>query len=254
MSHIDGKITVAENTYTNLDVYIENANINYALSKVNTSYEELGPYLISQGRKMGGTNMNGRYESYIFLYSSNEGGDHDIKFLHNRNEEGYTKPEPISFLNSSKDDAYPNLNQDSSVLYFCSNRAENFDIYKVELPKGIPLYQSLSDKTMKPVSKDTVLSSTFDDKCPYIANNLLVFSSNRPGGFGGFDLYYSTYSNGEWSKPVNFGEKINSEYDEYRPIVKPSYAFTNDFMIFSSNRPGGKGGFDLYYVGIDRIK
>ena len=33
----------------------------------------------------------------------------------------------------------------------------------------------------------------------------------------------------------------------------PQYEFNNDFMIFSSNRPGGLGGFDLYYVGIPDI-
>ena len=82
----------------------------------------------------------------------------------------------------------------------------------------------------------------------------MVFTSNRPGGMGGYDLFYSFYENGTWSTPVNFGDKINTPYDEYRPIVKSyGYEFTNDFMIFSSNRPGGQGGFDLYYVGIDKL-
>jgi hypothetical protein len=78
----------------------------------------------------------------------------------------------------------------------------------------------------------------------------MVFSSNREGGFGGYDLWYSRLVNGEWTKPENFGAEINSPYDEFRPIVKE--CIPNDLMIFSSNRPGGKGGFDLYYVGINR--
>jgi hypothetical protein len=82
--------------------------------------------------------------------------------------------------------------------------------------------------------------------------NTIVFTSNRPGGYGGFDLYYSVYSNGQWGKPVNFGNKINTAYDEYRPIATSIDGFDNNFMIFSSNRPGGKGGFDLYYVGIEK--
>jgi len=104
-----------------------------------------------------------------------------------------------------------------------------------------------------PVQKDAVLSSESDDKCPFISNDMLVFTSNRTGGYGGFDLYYSRRENGKWSTPVNFGPKINTAYDEYRPIIRPEYGFTNDFMLFSSNRPGGKGGFDLYYVGIDKF-
>lgn len=86
----------------------------------------------------------------------------------------------------------------------------------------------------------------------------MVFVSNRPGGMGGFDLWYATFNGTSWSEPKNFGSKINTPYDEYRPIViKPqgsfdSFEFVNDLMIFSSNRPGGKGGFDLYYVGINK--
>jgi len=82
---------------------------------------------------------------------------------------------------------------------------------------------------------------------------MIVFTSDREGGFGGFDLWYSVYNGQEWSAPVNLGEDINTEYDEYRPVVVAAgEGFINDLMIFSSNRPGGKGGFDLYYAGIPR--
>ena len=99
---------------------------------------------------------------------------------------------------------------------------------------------------------DSILSSEFDDKCPSITNNILVFTSNRAGGYGGYDLYYSYFENENWCEPVNLGSEINTEYDEYRPITNSLVNFENNMMIFSSNRPGGKGGFDLYYVGIRR--
>ncbi|WP_075350432.1 PD40 domain-containing protein [Algoriphagus marinus] len=76
------------------------------------------------------------------------------------------------------------------------------------------------------------------------------FASDRPGGLGGFDLYYSFKTASGWSDPVNFGPSINSAQDEYRPVVSDHPDFSNRLMIFSSNRPGGLGGFDLYYVGI----
>jgi hypothetical protein len=80
----------------------------------------------------------------------------------------------------------------------------------------------------------------------------MVFASNRPGGYGGFDLYYSEFRNGQWSEAKNFGERINTEYDEFRPITLHYWDFENTLMIFSSNRPGGKGGYDLYYTGISQ--
>ena len=85
-------------------------------------------------------------------------------------------------------------------------------------------------------------------------DDFMVFASNRAGGFGGYDLWYSKKINGQWEEPQNFGSNINSEFDEYRPIVRKYENINNDLMIFSSNRKGGLGGFDLYYVGITATK
>jgi len=113
------------------------------------------------------------------------------------------------------------------------------------------LIQALEETEVHDIRRDSVLSGNSDDKCPFIFENTLVFTSNREGGFGGFDLYYSKYREGQWSVPVNFGEEINSEYDEYRPILFDEGVDNNrNMMVFSSNRPGGLGGFDLYFVGV----
>ena len=80
---------------------------------------------------------------------------------------------------------------------------------------------------------------------------MLIFTSDRPGGYGGYDLYYSLLVDDTWSAPINFGPEINSEFDEYRPIlIDEEVTYSQSMMIFSSNREGGKGGFDLYYVGV----
>jgi hypothetical protein len=247
-------LNVSENTRSNLDVYNQNLNINEALIRINTKYDELGPYLIPAERgtrELGNGNMNSN--KYCLLYSSNESGNFDIMFTQNITNNNYSSPQKISFLNSTFDDIYPTLSYDSSKMYFCSNRSGDFDIYYCTIKKN-GLLSAFSDTSKNYVIRDTILSSSYEDKCPFIIGNLMIFTSNRLGGFGGFDLYYSTFSDGKWSLPANFGEKINSKYDEYRPIIKEfGLEFTNDFMIFSSNRSGGKGGFDLYYVGIKKM-
>jgi hypothetical protein len=83
-----------------------------------------------------------------------------------------------------------------------------------------------------------------------IFKNIMFFVSDRPGGLGGFDLYYSIFNNGNWSSPVNMGPDFNSSSDEYRPVIGYLPDFTNYFIMFSSNRPGGKGGYDLYFRGL----
>jgi hypothetical protein len=148
---------------------------------------------------------------------------------------------------------YPAFNDDYSRVYFCSNREDDiFNIFYVDIDTSYKeLHEVLADTNLRIVYKDQVLDSDYDDKCPYIFGNTLVFTSNRPGGFGGYDLYYSKLENDQWSVPENLGSKINSEYDEYRPILfEEDVDFERHMLVFSSNRPGGLGGFDLYFVGL----
>ena len=255
----NGQLTVSEalnnNPFSISDYFSENMNINEALPLINTSGNEFGPNLINYWyRKAQPQSQSYSINTFIFLYASDSSGNLDIKFTENISADTYTTPKNISYLNSSFDDAYPTLISDSSKIFFCSNRNGNFDIFSCDLNANIGLLNNLKDTSVKTILKNSILSSDYDDKCPSINGNLLVFTSNRPGGFGGYDLYYSVSQNGNWSTPKNFGSSINSAADEYRPIVKTyGDSFTNDFMIFSSNRTGGKGGFDLYYVGINKM-
>ncbi len=261
-SKTTGELSILENSAVKLEAINRSRNLNEAVSKVNSSYDELGPYVIHRD---GASDDDGHYYDFIMLYSNDETGNQDIHFTHNTNSRDYEDPLPVSFLNSDADDAYPCFNSDHSALYFCSNRDQNFDIYRAQTDPETSIVELLASEEAQPIEKDSILSSAWDDKCPFIAinarifeeeaalNNMLVFASNREGGFGGYDLYYSMLEDGNWTEPQNFGAGINSEYDEYRPIVRPQFSFTNDFMIFSSNRPGGLGGFDLYYVGIPDI-
>ncbi len=72
----------------------------------------------------------------------------------------------------------------------------------------------------------------------------LYFASNRPGGFGGYDLYVSYNKNGIWTYPENLGEKVNSVGNEITPFLK------EDKLYFSSDFHHGLGGFDIFMCGI----
>ena len=120
----------------------------------------------------------------------------------------------------------------------------------MSIPEGMSLTAWLEGSPGAVVATDSI-NSDYNDKCPYVMDTLMVFTSDRPGGMGGFDLYYSVMSNGKWSTARNFGPDINTEYNEYRPLSGYGSRFTNKFILFSSDRPGGKGGYDLYFAGID---
>ena len=79
------------------------------------------------------------------------------------------------------------------------------------------------------------------------SGDTLLFSSDKPGGFGETDLYYSVRKNGKWETPVNLGSQINTaEKEEFSFITDRN--FYGRFLIFSSKGRSGDGGFDLYYT------
>ncbi len=71
----------------------------------------------------------------------------------------------------------------------------------------------------------------------------LYFASNRPGGYGGMDLYVSEKVDGKWGKPVNMGPKINTPKNEVFP-----YIHADGTLFFASDGLPGNGGLDLFYV------
>jgi hypothetical protein len=72
--------------------------------------------------------------------------------------------------------------------------------------------------------------------------NQLIFSSDRPGGFGGLDLYVSRKINGDWGPAVNLGPAINTRFNEDRPFL----AGKDNVLIFSSQGHENMGGYDLF--------
>lgn len=237
---------------------------------INTDYNEYGPYSLAWN----GYEGIEPYYTDILIYSTGTNGNLDLNLAYFRGEGAYPAaeegvfagPKPLTILNSEYNDGYLSFygpdyyqtdwGQDPSgitELLFCSDREGDFDIYTTKKPADTTLLDFLLSEGPASIFALEMLNSASQDKCPYVDGQLLVFTSDRPGGYGGFDLYYSQRVGNTWSDPKNFGERVNSEYNEYRPIVMMFYEFQNDLMLFSSDRPGGKGGYDLYYIGIPKM-
>ena len=216
------------------------------IEKAVTQFDELGPYRLF-------STVDG-YE-YFILSSLSESGNLDLFYLKNppafgSNTPSISGPNPVKLLNSDYNDAYICFDSNMNTAYFTSDRSGNFDIFSHNRPVDEPL-SSWFDRSFENSSLPDSINSTEDDKCPNVHKGVMVFSSNRLGGLGGYDLYYSVLRNGNWSSPVNFGPGINTSSDEYRPVIGSVQDFTNSYLIFSSDRPGGKGGFDLYFTGLE---
>ena len=151
-------------------------------------------------------------------------------------------------MNTGANDAYISFDTNQDSAYFSSDIEGNFEIYVKNRPAETNLATWFNGAYAAPVKVDS-LANSGDDKCPFVFRKIMVFASDRSGGMGGFDIYYSVFKKGKWSSPVNLGPDINTSSDEYRPVIGVHEDFTNSFLIFSSNRTGGKGGYDLYFRG-----
>ena len=108
----------------------------------------------------------------------------------------------------------------------------------------LKLYSMVYPSTKKP----KVFSLPFNDDNysnahPTLSKDgkTIYFASDRPGGFGGTDIYKSERSGDAWTASVNLGPEINSRYDEKFPFL------TDDgTLYFASNALGGLGGLDIY--------
>lgn len=240
---------------------IEIRSIMEMLNFINTPFNEYGPFYkrYGNGEKIG----NIEKSEFILFYATDKDGNLNIEYVYMDSKFTRTNtaihqkdsihgPFKVNLINSNNNEAYLSVRNDK--IYYSSDKDGNFDIYELKFDTTISLLEVLKQKRgIYSARKIENCSGNYNDKCPFTSDNILVFASDRPGGFGGYDLYYSRWLNNKWSKAVNFGAKINTEFDEFRPIVHHFNLMKNDMLIFSSNRQGGKGGYDLYLIGIDKI-
>lgn len=95
-----------------------------------------------------------------------------------------------------------------------------------------------------PVPVD-LADETSNDAHPALSPDgmLLYFSSDRPGGYGGMDLYAARFKGGKWGHPVNLGPAVNTAGNEVFPFVT-----AEGTLIFASDGWGGLGGLDIFFA------
>lgn len=88
------------------------------------------------------------------------------------------------------------------------------------------------------------IESAFNDHCVFISanGNEVFWTSDRPGGYGGNDIWTMRLVDGNWTKPENLGPNVNSKYGEHHSMLSPD----GSSLYVTSDRPGGWGGEDIY--------
>lgn len=143
-------------------------------------------------------------------------------------------------INSNYNEGAQNISQDGEWLVFTGCN------FPVGLGSCDLFFSTLTKKGWStPENMDAPVNSEFWESSPCLSPDKreLYFSSNRPGGYGGKDIYVSRrMANGSWSEPENLGPDINTAGDESCPFIHAD----NQTMYFTSNGLTGYGGDDLF--------
>ena len=111
---------------------------------------------------------------------------------------------------------------------------------------AFPLFGQTFSEWSPPVNLGATVNSSSSEQFVFVTKNglSLYFASDRPGGFGGLDIYVSHRAgiNDPWGAPQNLGPKINTAAMEHCPFVTPD----GNKLIFGSDRSGSLGLNDLH--------
>ena len=209
--------------------------------KINTPYAEHSPVisandsvLLFTARRPDSKGANPEQEYY----------DEDV-YVSFKKGNTWTEAKNIDEpVNHKGHDATISLNADADRLY----------IYRHKKEGG--LFVTDLDSTAKTWKEPRALKKPFKSKyyeasiCESADGRIKFFTSERPGGFGGRDIYMLKVEDDtkdDWGDPINLGPVINTVYDEDAPYFHPD----NKTLYYSSNGPNSMGGFDIFVTEMD---
>jgi WD40-like Beta Propeller Repeat/SPOR domain len=216
-------------------------------SEINTSFQEYSPTFYKGGLVFITSNPA---VAKVKQSDDNTGKGTTSIFLAKQLENGLlSKPTPFAeSLTTSFYDGPLCFNPDGTIVYFTrSNLKHNKPIKAKDGLVKLKIYSA----QLKADKWENIVELPFNNKeydftHPSVSpdGRRLYFASNRPGGFGGMDLYVVTLIDNKWSEPVNLGPKINSLKDEVFPFIHG-----DGKVYYSSNgRAKNIGGLDIYFT------
>lgn len=214
----------------------KNIAIDNLGSNINTAYDEYVPLTSADG--------------YTLLYTSRKpdtkGGQKDPTgryyedvYMLTKENNGWSSPKKLNDkINTNTNDACVGLSADGQVLFLFRTNDDlvSGDLYESRMglydwEDPVRLGSNINSEYV-----ETSASITSDDKTLY-------FSSDRPGGFGGKDIYkVERLPNGEWGGAKNLGPTVNTAFDEDAPFIHSD----NKTLYFSSQAHQNMGGYDVF--------
>lgn len=210
-------------------------------SVINSPWPEYAPVITTDESEIiftyKGPQSTGGLEDPKFRPDSNGEYYEDI-FMAQKLGSNWLAPEKVTDLCTKGNDASIALSIDGQTLFsFRSTPQDGGDIFMSKLD---------GNAWTQPVNMGSNINTKFwEGSCSITSNGqTLYFASERPGGFGGRDIYYSNMQkDGSWGPAVNLGSNINTPLNDDAPFIHPD----NITLFFSSEGWNSMGGYDIFY-------
>ncbi|MDP4221695.1 MAG: OmpA family protein [Bacteroidota bacterium] len=196
------------------------------------------------------------YNIYLAQKPSSE-KNHDLAVKNVKNcqfaVEAIKHPVPFSpesvgdGINTTDDEYWPSITADGQTMIFTRQPrpVENGRLSKAGLEDFYISYFS-GNKWQTAVNAGSPLNSDDNEGAQSLSSDgtyMFFTGCNRPGGLGSCDIFFSAFNHGKWTIPVDLGSPVNTQYWESQPSISAD----DQMLFFSSNRPGGIGGKDLWF-------
>lgn len=212
-----------------VNVLIENLG-----NTLNSPYADYSPVLSADQTKLFFTS---RRPETMGIQKDDDGNYMEDIFTAHKTETGWSSAENIGVpINTDWHEATVGISPDGQTILIYKDDLGDGNIYSTTLD---------GDVWSTPVKLNENINSKYWEPSAFISadGNSLYFTSNRPGGFGGRDLYVSKKAqNGDWGIAANMGARINTAFDEEAPFIHPDGVS----FSFSSNGHSTMGGFDIF--------
>lgn len=186
----------------------------------------------------------GQDGSYLVINQFGEEGGlaEGFSVVNKETDNEFSFPQPINIQDFAKTGSEVNVSMSIDKEYIIIAMADPNAGGDKDLYLSIKGYKGLYST---PVHLGDVLNSPYSEATPFFSQDKekLYFASDRPGGYGGTDIYVSDrldFSFKKWSEPRLLGRPVNSEYDDSHPYVQVD----ENSILFTSNREGTS---DIFY-------